>query len=480
MRLLHSLPGGVIKAEEFYGDNIPAYAILSHTWEDGEVTFQDLQGSSYHKKLGWRKIKYTCRQAYRDGLDYCWVDTCCIDKSSSAELSEAINSMWNWYREAKICYAYLGDINISDPSAMDEDELREQLAQARWFSRGWTLQELIAPKLVQFYTAGWKPLKTKTEICAMLSQISGIGEGALSGKTPLQEFSVAQRMSWAAKRTTTRIEDEAYCLLGLFDVQLPLLYGEGKKAFLRLQEEIIRTNDDQSIFAWENEGYFPNFESRLTGLLAHFARQFKDAGNIYSPCSSTIPSPCTISSKRLRIELPVKDDLGPTRTAVLNCARHGKSNGAVTIQLEQVDEVQFQRISTYTGVTDIQNLEQWKPQAIFVPISVSTFMARDFSLTSIELNLPYQDYSRADFRLAAVHPRQWWDGSVLRTVLGSPAAFMFERIQYHRSDIDSFVIIVVVKSADHPRIPRLLWSVAITERRGKSTLEEFVEVSRAF
>jgi hypothetical protein len=136
MRLLHCLPDRSIKVEEFYGEEIPKYAILSHTWEDDEVTFQDLLISSDRKKRGWRKIEYSCYQASRDGLDYCWVDTCCIDKSSSAELSEAINSMYNWYRNANVCYAYLSDIDVSDQSATDEDQLKLQLAQARWFSRG--------------------------------------------------------------------------------------------------------------------------------------------------------------------------------------------------------------------------------------------------------------------------------------------------------------------------------------------------------
>ncbi|KAK0655719.1 hypothetical protein B0T16DRAFT_424448 [Cercophora newfieldiana] len=200
MRLINT---ATLQFEEFIRQNIPEYAILSHTWEEEEVSFADI-------------ILKTCEIAQSEGHGYAWVDTCCIDKSSSAELTEAINSMFKWYQNAKVCYAFLSDF----PASADSNEALEI---CRWFTRGWTLQELIAPRDVTFFRQDW----TK----------------------PLRSIAVAQKMSWAAFRETTRVEDMAYSLLGIFDVNMPMLYGEGEKAFRRLQEEIIRSTSDLSILA---------------------------------------------------------------------------------------------------------------------------------------------------------------------------------------------------------------------------------------
>ncbi|KAF2264191.1 HET-domain-containing protein, partial [Lojkania enalia] len=230
----------------------PPYAILSHTWGKHEITFREMRNLNMsllkHRikikgKPGYYKISKACVQALNDGLQYVWVDTCCIDKSSSSELSEAINSMYMWYKRAQVCYAYLDDIDIID--LMEEKDL----AQARWFTRGWTLQELIAPKNVMFYIKGWNYVGNKMSMKGKLSRITRIDEATLVTGN-LEGVSVARRMSWAANRVTTRTEDLAYCLMGIFDVNMPLLYGEGEKAFVRLQEEIMKDSDDQSLFAW--------------------------------------------------------------------------------------------------------------------------------------------------------------------------------------------------------------------------------------
>ncbi|KAF2201152.1 hypothetical protein GQ43DRAFT_448996 [Delitschia confertaspora ATCC 74209] len=205
-----------------------------------------------------------CQQARQDNLAYVWIDTCCIDKSSSAELSEAINSMWRYYERSAMCYAYLDDVDVFDPlrgghgvsNASDgsSEELtskqvdlidEKDLARSRWFTRGWTLQELIAPARVAFYIKGWNFVGYKATMGRKLERITGIGTEILMEHWPkLDTVSVARRMSWAAKRETTRVEDMAYCLLGIFDVNMPLLYGEGEKAFVRLQEEIMKDSDD--------------------------------------------------------------------------------------------------------------------------------------------------------------------------------------------------------------------------------------------
>lgn len=253
MRLLATR---TLELREFLENATPDYAILSHTWEQEEVTYEDMRGPNAKKKAGYIKIQRCCQQAARDGYRWVWIDTCCIDKSSSAELSEAINSMYVWYKNAKTCYAYLADMDPvlahSHPklTAWQTATFPGSFKSSRWFTRGWTLQELIAPAEVEFYAKDWSRCGTKANLHFALSEITGIDEATLTGKRDLREVSVAKRMSWASKRVTTRTEDIAYCLIGIFGVNLPLLYGEGDRAFVRLQEEIMRSSDDQSLFAW--------------------------------------------------------------------------------------------------------------------------------------------------------------------------------------------------------------------------------------
>ncbi|KAH8725395.1 heterokaryon incompatibility protein-domain-containing protein [Phaeosphaeriaceae sp. PMI808] len=241
MRLINAKTGLL---EEFLGEKIPQYAILSHTWGDEEVTYQDYQRGAQKAKKGYKKIRNTCQLATKENIPYAWVDTCCIDKTSSAELSEAINSMYRYYERSKICYAFLSDLS-------GEADLSEALGQCRWFTRGFTLQELIAPNEVCFYDARWRLRGSKTLITEQLSEITKIDQRVLRKQCPLSRLCVAQKLSWSSRRKTTRIEDTAYCLLGLLDLNMPLLYGEGEKAFRRLQEEIIRSTADMSIFAWK-------------------------------------------------------------------------------------------------------------------------------------------------------------------------------------------------------------------------------------
>ncbi|KAI1103156.1 heterokaryon incompatibility protein-domain-containing protein [Jackrogersella minutella] len=247
MRLLNSC-SGEMKHFLSYGQ-IPPYAILSHTWGDDEVSYQDwltLPASDVEKKKGFQKIDYCCQQAARDGLEWVWVDTCCIDKTSSAELTESINSMFRWYKASSICYAYLEDV----PKNLRLSTIEKKLARSRWFTRGWTLQELIAPCEVLFYSHDWHAVGTRSQLSGCISGITGIEETYLNGAS-LQFASVAQRMSWASQRLTSRDEDVAYCLLGIFDVNMPLIYGEGLKAFQRLQEEIMKAYpEDHTLFAW--------------------------------------------------------------------------------------------------------------------------------------------------------------------------------------------------------------------------------------
>ncbi|KAK0649679.1 hypothetical protein B0T16DRAFT_457070 [Cercophora newfieldiana] len=264
------------------------YAILSHRWEADEVSFDDFQVPSKRAdQAGFKKIQFACEQALTDGYRLAWVDTCCIDKSSSAELSEAINSMFNWYQGAGVCYAYLSDV----------EDVGVRFDGSKWFERGWTLQELIAPSNVVFYSSNWEKLGEKATMTSRLDRITRINAGVLEGSKSLQSVSVAERMSWAAHRKTTRPEDIAYCLMGIFDVNMPMLYGEGSKAFVRLQEEILRNSEDQSLFAWTaSEESARN--SPFRGLFAASPAEFKHSQNIAPfPRLSAFQTPMTPTNR---------------------------------------------------------------------------------------------------------------------------------------------------------------------------------------
>jgi len=288
MRLLRAID---MTFHEFEGSSIPPYAILSHRWEGEEVSYQEMSDrataterrfrfmrnqelkirtAATERKPGFKKIQLCCEQALEDMIEFVWVDTCCIDKSSSAELSEAINSMFAWYQKSVVCYAYLVDVQTwstyrtedangawagtiagsqyvldarSDGTRGNNASFSQSLEPiarvmgSTWWTRGWTLQELIAPSEIIFYVngaPGWSKIGDKCTLLDLVAQRTGIEKYILLGGD-VMKCSVAQRMSWASERETTRTEDLAYCLLGLFGVNMPLLYGEGSKAFLRLQ-----------------------------------------------------------------------------------------------------------------------------------------------------------------------------------------------------------------------------------------------------
>ncbi|SPO06275.1 uncharacterized protein DNG_08964 [Cephalotrichum gorgonifer] len=305
----------------------PPFAILSHTWGEGEVTLQDL--SLPHKTLssrpGWQKIT-----RFRDAVthhphllsepvSHLWVDTCCIDKTSSAELSEAINSMFRWYRHATCCFALLGDVTAMRGDGAEEGgRVGADFEASRWFTRGWTLQELLAPSDVHFFDRHWDWIGSKTTLAERISARTSIDEGIiLSGEWPFA--SVAQRMSWMSGRVTTRVEDMAYCLLGIFDVHMPMLYGEGERAFVRLQEEIIKDSDDQSILAWDASGS-PD-SSQAVGAFATHPRQFRNGGSV--ECLPTSHAgPFALTNKGLQIDLPIIEhqDSPGQKIVLLSCS----------------------------------------------------------------------------------------------------------------------------------------------------------------
>jgi hypothetical protein len=226
--------------------DIPPYAILSHTWGVEEVTFLDiLEGTGRHKST-WNKIVLCKEQAENDGFSFIWIDTCCIDKSNSSELTEAVNSMYDWYAHASICYVYLQDVSKRDSNERldtPQSKWQSQFRFSRWFTRGWTLQELIAPLVVVFYSSEWTRLGDKHSLQHTLYEITSVPTEVLNQTKQCNEYSISERMRWASRRQCSRPEDEAYCLMGLFDVNMPLIYGEGHRAFQRLQKEIMSLAD---------------------------------------------------------------------------------------------------------------------------------------------------------------------------------------------------------------------------------------------
>ncbi|KAI9170548.1 Vegetative incompatibility protein [Paramyrothecium foliicola] len=304
-----------LQIEEFTGSIVPAYAILSHTWHEKEANFNDWTRRRTRllkwRWPGFRKIACLCKQALHDGIPYVWADTVCIDKASSSELSEAINSMFTWYSRAQVCYVYLSDV---EHHTLGEGDSFKALRHSKWFTRGWTLQELLAPANTVFYSKEWKALGTKSALAMQLATITGIDFMCLQRKRRLDEYSIAQRMAWAAYRSTSREEDMAYCLLGIFNIAMPLLYGEGEgKAFRRLQEEIIKASDDQSILA---------FDTNLSNetIFAHHPTVFRSGTKIHANLTRKITAPFSITNAGLSITTPLIQTLSPYWVlAVLNC-----------------------------------------------------------------------------------------------------------------------------------------------------------------
>lgn len=322
-----------------------SYIILSHTWGDGEVTFQDLHQHRHHdgghrqlakfKKTGFAKIQAVCSLAQARGFAYAWVDTCCIDKTSSAELTENINAMYRYYASSAFCFAYLCDL-----PPLTEDQKREEvnwwsdydrytngydhfaapstaetLRDCRWFSRGWTLQELIAPRYVEFYDADWDFRGSRDNWKGTLAEITGVNLSVLSHERSLDTVPVATRLSWAARRETSRQEDAAYCLLGLFGVYMPLIYGEGDNAFLRLQEEICRMTNDLSLFAWKASppaGAEQRQQQQMfRGIFARSASEFAHCNRLHAAQSKGFTGEFSITNKGLRFEQRLTPSFAP-------------------------------------------------------------------------------------------------------------------------------------------------------------------------
>lgn len=427
MRLLQidNETGDEFSLVEFIGDT-PRYAILSHTWGPNgtEVTYKDLVEGTGKDKAGYKKIRACGRQSAKAKYKYFWVDTCCIDKTSSAELSEAINSMYRWYGEAGVCFAYIEDASPSLPMS------EWTISNIRWFTRGWTLQELLAPREVEFFDTNWSALGTRTEHARLISRITKIDSKALelqfkfdmsnfpryikNGHLDLPAFSIASRMSWAAERTTTRPEDAAYCLLGIFDVNMPLLYGEGStKAFMRLQEEIMKGSNDQSLFAWcrpnaSSGAYDPH------GLLAESPLDFIDSGSVRHITTSDVNDPYAMTNKGLHITLEMARLKGDFHVALLYCT---VSRDRVGIVLQRFPGNQYFRVALNSlkfqeSISSLPFLG-WDATRKLYCSKITIYVPKVFPISGF-MNSPYesQKYSQvtiygSEAKVVSYHPTHY-------------------------------------------------------------------------
>lgn len=438
MRLISTKNLQVVSIRE---DAIPPYAILSHTWGEDEVTLQDMQGfgakwlSSPNRinilkpTQGLQKVLDAAKVAASEGYDWIWIDTCCIDKTSSSELSEAINSMYRWYQGSEICLVYLEDAKIGADDLQDssDESLMRLIRDSRWITRGWTLQELLAPRSVSFYSEDWSYIGKSNEyrIRHLLAEATGIDIGVLSGDIATHEVSVANRMRWASRRKTTRQEDMAYCLMGLFSVNMPLLYGEGgARAFIRLQVEILQATDDQTIFAW-SEPPGSKYHSGASGLLAESPAYFRDTPRMY-PMSdwyqSESSTPWSMTNRGLMVQLYLQpsvsgagaeEDSADDFVAILHCAaesiklddygREWVHEYSPTISLRRLWGDQFARVNTddrrYVRTHDRQGGQ------------VKTVFVRQDQSISLPSFSVAEEFLRGtgSFIVSAVYPRDLWD-----------------------------------------------------------------------
>jgi tetratricopeptide (TPR) repeat protein len=309
MRLLHFDHSERLVSTDFSGKSIPPYAILSHRWGDSEVLFEDLGSNTYKEKDGYRKIEFCAEQTARDQLQYFWIDTCCIDKWNLRERSKAINSMFQWYKKAAKCYVFLPDVSASTATEIAQQNGWEASFRAsEWFTRGWTLQELIAPVSVEFFSCEGCRIGDKTSLEQLVHEITGVPLEALRNY-PLDKFTTTERMGWARARRTTEEEDNVYCLLGILGVSMATSYGEGKEnAWRRIQSEVEVADSAPSIIPFSQNAHFVGRESQLAEVEAKLSED-KQA------TAMTIIGPAGTGKSQLALEVAHR-----TRKRDKNCS----------------------------------------------------------------------------------------------------------------------------------------------------------------
>ncbi|KAI1077186.1 hypothetical protein F5B20DRAFT_572336 [Whalleya microplaca] len=338
MRLLQrNDDGGYTLTPDLPSDNIPSYAILSHTWGPEEVLFADIDKapSSWQQKVGYNKIRFCAEKAKQHGLRYFWVDTCCIDKSDSIELQTAINSMFRWYRDAKRCYVYLSDVSHIPTDATTADAggimtWEGAFQNSRWHSRGWTLQELLAPAVVEFYSMQGVYLGDKKSLEHQLCNITGIPVRALRGD-PLSDFLIVEREAWVRNRQTKHEEDMVYSLFGIFDVHMPLIYGEGRQnAQKRLREEVQKAKKGAKY-----EEFCITFSLTDVPEIQNFVARERELVEIHRVLSGS-------DGARRSVVLHGLGGIGKTQLAITYAKRYRDEHSAV-IWLSVKDEASIQQ-----------------------------------------------------------------------------------------------------------------------------------------
>jgi hypothetical protein len=270
MRLLHFDALARLVLTDFRGKTIPPYAILSHRWSDSEILIEDISNRTYNEKEeGYRKLQFCAERAAQDELQYFWIDTCCIDRWNNNERSKAINSMFQWYKDAARCYVFLSVVFVSTETALAQrSDWEASFRASAWFTRGWTLQELIAPVSVEFFSREGHLIGDKASLDQLLHDITGIPLAALRN-CPLNEFNTSERRRWVENRRTKEEEDIVYCFLGILGVSMPTAYGEGQdSARSRLQAELEGASNAPSIIPFSQNPRFVGRESQLAELEA--------------------------------------------------------------------------------------------------------------------------------------------------------------------------------------------------------------------
>jgi hypothetical protein len=444
MRLLNTTTG---ELEEFFESNRPPYAILSHTWGSDEVTFKQLQEPNIRHRAGYRKVRHTLAQALKDGLTHVWIDTCCIDKSSSAELTEAINSMFAWYRDATVCYAFLEDVESLDEGILEA---------SRWFKRSWTLQELIAPRKLLFFGRDFACLAKRSDLSERIEAITSIPSLVITGSSSPRTYSVAQRMSWASNRRATRREDVAYSLMGIFAVNMPLLYGEGERAFVRLQKEIWLSEEDQTLFAWAGlDKYEAYAEIKYNrDCFATSPLQFRHAASIVPLSTRVKTEPSVLTSRGVRLQAPLIQSLVYSNSylAVLACQDTTKLGKRLGIALHSRPEERFadhfgrvNYLHNWDANEEFKNAHVYLGDLCVLDCTVDDLEVKTFHMESGHVDLELNGYlqqtakflvsdnltTATTYNLSQVWPEhrlqsitQWWIQSAHNRL--SRAAMLFE------------------------------------------------------
>ncbi|KAF3075870.1 hypothetical protein CFAM422_002410 [Trichoderma lentiforme] len=465
------------KLEEFLDYLAPPYAILSHTWGDDseELSFRDVEDGNINKLgIGSVKFRGCCRQAAEDGLGYAWIDTCCIDKTNLVELSEAINSMFRWYQRASICYAFLSDV----PGDEDFRETGSKFHSSRWFQRGWTLQELLAPKAMRFYgaistygpqafgpqafgdTVGvqeWHLLGKRGNMSTTIASITGIPRQYLLGITALHTASVAQRMSWAAHRDTKRKEDLAYCLLGIFNITMPMIYGEGgEQAFFRLQEQIMKVTRDDSILAWglgTNDSSTNNTGNTTAGrIMAKAPADFAQSGKIIRRDQTLkYTSSVDMSGGSIQAHLPLHTTPTGQIIGFLSCGPENNSQQVVGIPLIELSvgsSDEYARPRGYNSSLYPITVAATEPK----PIRIKHDNQENIPVDVGGLFFHYEDddFTDINLKIIDVAPRSYWDEEralIMSTPIAHDGAVgqILIRLRHDTQDSKDFVVVLEYK-----------------------------------